>query len=231
MPACARLLEDRRAPRQLGDQQVAVVADDGRVDVLERLRVGAHARRVQPRLVREGVLADVGLGRVGRAVEQLVEQVRGLGQAREALGREHLGAHLQLQVGDDRHEVGVAGPLADAVDRALHLRRAGFHGRERVRDRAAGVVVGVDPERRVGQRFAHDHERRAHLRRQRAAVGVAQHDALGAGAGGHAQALQRVAGVQREAVEEVLGVEQHALARAPPGRRSSRRSSRGSPRA
>ena len=63
-------------------------------------------------------------------------------------------AHLQLQVGDDRDQVGVAGALADAVDRALHLRGAGFDGGQRVGDRAAGVVVGVDAQRDARQRFA-----------------------------------------------------------------------------
>ena len=83
---------------------------------------------------------------------------------------------------------------------------------ERVGDAAAGVVVRVDPQRRAGQRFGDDRERRADLRRQRAAVGVAQHQTLGARLGGGAQAVQRVARIEREAVEEVLGVEQHPLA-------------------
>ena len=83
---------------------------------------------------------------------------------------------------------------------------------QRVGHGAAGVVVAVDAERDARQRFAHDRERRADLRRQRAAVGVAQHDPLGARVGGRAQAVERVARVEREAVEEVLGVEQHALA-------------------
>ena len=73
------------------------------------------------------------------------------------------------------------------------------------------------PSAAAGQRFAHDRERRADLRRQAAAVRVAQHEPLGARLGGRAQAVERVAGVEREAVEEVLGVEQHALARAARG--------------
>ena len=208
------LLDDRAPAGELGDEHVAAVADDRRVDVLEGLGVRPHARGVQARLVREGVLAHVGLGGVGHAVEQLVHEVRRLGQARQVLGREQRHAHLQLQVRDYRDEVRIARALADAVDRALHVRGARFHRGERVGDRAAGVVVGVDAEREAGQRFAHDRERGADLRRQRAAVGVAQHDALGARLGGRAQAVERVAGVQREAVEEVLRVEQHALARA-----------------
>ena len=54
--------------------------------------------------------------------------------------------HLQLQVGDDREQVGVAHALADAVHGTLHLRGAGAHGRERVGHRATGVVVAVDAE-------------------------------------------------------------------------------------
>ena len=50
-----------------------------------RSRVGAHAGDVQAALVGEGVAPDVGLGAVGRAVEQLVDEVRGLGEARELL--------------------------------------------------------------------------------------------------------------------------------------------------
>ena len=55
-------------------------------------------------------------------------------------------------------------------------------------------------------------DRRAHLRGQRRAVGVAQHDALGAGLGGRAQARQRVVAVVAPTVEEMLGVVEHALA-------------------
>ena len=72
--------------------------------------------------------------------------------------------------------------------------------------------MGVDPERDAGERFGDDRHRDADLRRQRAAVGVAQHDPLGPRVGRRARAVQRVAGVFGEAVEEVLGVEQHALA-------------------
>ena len=121
-PRLLSLLDDRAAARELGDQHVAVVADDRRVDVLEGLRFRAHACSVQAGLVCERVLADVRLRRVGRAVEQLVNEVCRLGQLGELLGREQRHAHLQLQVGDDRDQVRVAGALADAVDGALYLR-------------------------------------------------------------------------------------------------------------
>ena len=73
--------------RQLGDQQLAAVADDVGVDVLERRRVGVDAGDVHPALVGERVAPDVRLVGVGREVEQLVEEVRGRRSASRAARR------------------------------------------------------------------------------------------------------------------------------------------------
>ena len=133
------------AAGELGDQHLARVADRGGVDVLERRGVGVDAGDVQPALVREGVLAHVGLVGVGDEVEELVEQVRGLGQPGQR--GQAVVPHLELEVGDDRDEVGVAAALAVAVHRALDHRRPGAHARERVGDADARVVVAVDADR------------------------------------------------------------------------------------
>ena len=45
-----------------------------------------------------------------------------------------------------RDQVGIAAALADAVQRALDLAHAGLDGGERIGDRLAGVVMGVDAE-------------------------------------------------------------------------------------
>ena len=64
---------------------------------------------------------------------------------------------------------------------------------QRVGDRAAGVVVRVDPQRHLRQRSrATSATTSRMLRGQRAAVGVAQHHPLGARVGGGAQAVERV---------------------------------------
>ena len=121
-------------------------------------------------------------------------------------------AELELQVREDRGQVGVAGALADAVHRALHEARALLDGGERVGDGALQVVVGVDPDRHV-EGIDHRLRRLGDLERQARAVGVAERHVLRAGVGGRLQALQRVAGVVAVAVEEVLGVVDHTLAR------------------
>ena len=88
---------------------------------------------------------------VGRAVEDLVERMRGMGEALELVvgdaDLEPLGiSGLELQVADQRDEIGVAAALADAVERALDLARAGAHRGERIRHRLLGVVMGVDAD-------------------------------------------------------------------------------------
>ena len=86
----ARLLgarEHRALARQLGHQQLAAVADDLGVDVLEGARVRAHAGDVHAALVRERVAAHVGLVRVRRHVAQLVDEVGGRRERRELLVR------------------------------------------------------------------------------------------------------------------------------------------------
>ena len=68
----------------------------------------------------------------------------------DGLGKTTVGqdlhAQLELEVRDDREEVGVARALAVSVGRALHVRRAGLDRREGVGDRAAGVVLAVDAD-------------------------------------------------------------------------------------
>ena len=54
---------------------------------------------------------------------------------------------LNARFGITRRQVAVAGPLAVSVDRALHVRRAGLDGRQRVGDAEADVVVRVDADR------------------------------------------------------------------------------------
>ena len=122
-------------------------------------------------------------------------------------------AQLQLEVGQDRGEVGVAAALAVAVHRALHQAGAALHGRQRVGDAAAGVVVGVDADCHVTAELGHHRVRGlGQPAGQRGAVGVAQRHVLGARLGGGAQAAQGVARVVGVGVEEVLGVVDHALA-------------------
>ena len=90
--------------------------------------------------------------RVDGPVEHLGDVVADGGEPLEPAVGEALVAELELQVGDDRREVGVARALAEAVQRALHVTGAGAHRGHRVGDRAAGVVVAVDADHDVARR-------------------------------------------------------------------------------
>ena len=166
---------------------------------------------VQAGLVGERRAADVRLPRRRREVRDLGDRVRDPGRVGEQALRQHPLVQLELEVGDDGDEVGVAGALAVPVDRALHVRGAGVDGGQGVGDRAAGVVVAVDADPHLGV-LAHVVHDVGDPAGQHAAVGVAERDHLGAGVVRRAQHLERVVAVGAVAVEEVLGVEEDRLA-------------------
>ena len=118
-------------------------------------------------------------------------------------------AQLELEIGNDRQEIGVAGALAIAVERALHVGGAGVDGGQRVRDRATRVVVTVDAQTGTGGR-AYRIDDLGDLVGQPPAVRVAEYGDIGAGLGGRAQHLDGVSRIAAVAVEEVLGVEEDA---------------------
>ena len=76
--------------------------------------------------------------------------------------RQRVGAHARRH--HDFLERRVAGALADAVDRALHLTRAGGDRGQRVGDRQAEIVVTVRAERRLRSAFGTRVEDRAEER-------------------------------------------------------------------
>ena len=152
------------------------------------------------------------------------------GELAQLLVVDDAAAHLQLQRGDQRAEVGVAGALAVAVDAALHLHRAGAHRRQRVGHGAAGVVVAVDAGHRAelarSRAGSPPRSRRAGCRRwcRTAPPGAPPPQR-------RLEAAQRVVGVRAGTVEEVLGVEAHLAARPRPARPPTPRSCGGSRRA
>jgi len=105
---------------------------------------------VHAALVRERGVADVGLVVRAVSVDALPDDAADLGEAAEATLRQALDAELELAVGDDLRQVGVAAALADAVDRAVDLDATGLDRRQGVRRGEPAVVVDVDTERRPG---------------------------------------------------------------------------------
>ena len=120
---------------------------------------------------------------------------------------------LEREVGQDADHVGVAGPLAVAVDRRLDVADPGGHGGHRVRDRELGVVVGVDaPRDRPARRGSASRlARTSPMIATSSSVIVppfVSHRTMRprAGLASRPQGRQRVVAVGLVAVEEVLGV-------------------------
>ena len=137
------------------------------------------------RFVRERVRADDRLVPGHVVAGQPLDEPRGRADLRRvdpSLGAERVPADA------DRHhdllERGVAGPLADPVDRALDLADARVDRGERVRDREAEIVVAVRREGHAGDLGAetpHLVEEAGVLHRQREADGIGKVDDRGAG--------------------------------------------------
>ena len=209
--------DEVRAAGLIGDEELALVADALGRDVLVGRRLLHDGGGMDARLGREGALADIGRVAVGGAIEEVVERARHARDLAESRVRyadlEALGIFgLELQRRNDGGEIGVAAAFAEAVERALDLPRAGAHRGKAIRHRLLGVVVGVNADMVSGNLLADLADDLLDLVRQRAAVGVAEHDPAGAGIVGGPGAGKRVGRVRLVAVEEMLAVEQHLAA-------------------
>ena len=120
-------------------------------------------------------------------------------------------AKLQLQIRKHRTQVGVAAAFAVPVHTALHVGAPGFHGRDGIRHRDIGIVVGVDADDPV-EALAHLGHDLHQPMGERAAVGIAQHQNVRARALGGFQRPQREIRVGQKAVEEMLRVVDHFAA-------------------
>ena len=166
----------------------------------------------------EGAFANIGRMAVRRAVQHVVERARHLHQRRHLLrgdaDLEGVGELvLQAQRRDQRAEIGVAAALAEPIQRALDLPRAGTYRGQRIGDRLLGIVMGVDAD--MAARDMLDHVATmvstscgmvpplvSHSTTQRAPEFIGR---LGAG--------QREIGVLLVAVEEVLAIDHHLAPR------------------
>ena len=168
---------------------------------------------MQAGLVSEGARTDVGLARIRHDVGDLGDRVRDPGCFAQCAVRQHPQAALELEVRHQRHEIGIAGSLAVAVERPLDVSRARVDRGEGVGDRATGVVVAVDAEPDTG-RVIDGRDDLTDIVGKQPAVRVAQRDQLRASFGSRPHYGQRIRRIAAVTVEEVLGVEEDAAAKA-----------------
>ena len=196
---------DGGAARLFREQEPPLVAHQGRTAMLVGRRVLHHRVDVHPALVREGAFAHVGLPVVVVDVRHLTQEAGEVHQLPKALFPEAALPELDLQVGDDRAEIGVPASLAVAVERSLDLNRAELDGDDAVGHTCAGIVVRVDAEGRLDP-FCRCKDDLAQLGGQNAPVGVTQDQEVGAAFLSGLQGTDRVVRIGLVAVEVVLGV-------------------------
>ena len=200
----------RRSARQVPEQEPRAVPDSFGVNVLVAVGAASNGARMQTRLVGECRRADVGLLILGRHVHQFGHVMRDRGEAGQALARHGLDAHLEREIRHEHGVVAIAGALAIAVHRSLHVRRTGNHTCHCVCHGAAGVVLGVHADLdavEVLDHLAHD---LFDLMGQRTSVGVAQHQAIGTVHRRCLEHRQRELWVALVTVEEMLRIEEDA---------------------
>ena len=201
-----RLEDDVAAAGLVADEDGALVADDGRVDVLVgggELTDGVHVRAA---LVGEGRGADPRTARIGGEVGDAVDEARQAGEALQRGRGDALPAELQLGAGDDGGEVAVAGALADAVDGTLDVRGASFERGEGVGEAETGVVMRMDADGRLLERGDGGTRSRGDFGRQGASVRIAKHHAVGAASDGCEHGSDRVSRIVFPTIDRVLAV-------------------------
>ena len=196
----------------IGNQHAAPIADAFGHHMLISAWVLQDGGSVDAGLGGEGGSAHEGRVPIRRAVQDFVERPRDMRELAQPLfvdaDVETAGeGGLQLQGADQGHEIGVAAALAEAVQRALDLARAGFDRRERIRDRAAAIVMGVNAEAIAGNDLRGLGDDAPHLVGQGAAVRVAQHDPACAGVMRRLGTSESVLGVLLVAVEVMLAID------------------------
>src|ERR1017187_6106712 len=205
------LIDDIAAAGEVADEDALAVADELGLDVLVGGGVLEDGADVHAALVGEGAFTDEGLVVAQRKVGQLGDEPADAGETGEFIGADGGVVELELEVGDDTSEIGVAAALAVAVHAALYVSGASFDSGQGVGDGEIAIVVDVDADDAVETRadFGDDF---GEARGDGAAVGVAEAEDIGAGSMGGLQGAEGVIGIGDVAVEEVLGIVNELLA-------------------
>ena len=206
------LLEHRRLAGHFRKQEAPAVADGFGVDMLERFAEFQNAVGVHSSFMSKCAAPDERHIPVQSYIGYRRYFYRRRSQIFEILLRDALIVGFYLQIGDYRSELRISAALAEADKCALHLLRARSYRHECARARHVRIVVGVDSYICTRKGFYDLAGDFFNIIGERAAVRVAESQAVRAAAQSRAQAFERVAVIVRHTVKEVLGVENDIFA-------------------
>jgi len=109
-------------------------------------RIFQHRVDMDTPFVGEGASSDEGPGIERWDVGDLAHIQREMRQLFHGFFRDAPPVHLELEVGDDRDEVGVTAALAVSVDGPLDHLNALFDGGDRVGHGESAVIMGMDSQ-------------------------------------------------------------------------------------
>ena len=206
------LLEHRRLAGHFRKQESPAVADGFGVDMLERFAEFQNTVGVHSSFMSKCAAPDKRHIPVQSDIRYRRYFYRRRCQIFEILLRDTLIVGFYLQIGDYRSQARVSAPLAEADKRALYLLRARSDRHECARARHVRIVVGVDSYICTRKGFYDLAGDFFNIIGERAAVRVAERQAVRAATQSRAQAFERVAVIVRHTVKEVLGVENDIFA-------------------
>src|SRR6476660_4157219 len=157
-------------------------------------------------LMCEGAATDKCGTFVWNQIGNFVDVTAGTSQMFQAIACEAFHAELQLEVGNDRTEIGVATALTVAVDCPLDLGRTRFNGSDRIGHGKLAVIVSMNSKDRFREGRTHHGDGFADLLGESSTVRIAQDDALGTSLDCCPDRVERIFGVCVEAVEEVFSI-------------------------
>ena len=206
------LLEHRRLAGHFRKQEAPAVADGFGVDMLERFAEFQNTVGVHSSFMSKCAAPDEWNILVQSDIRYRRYFYRRRCQIFEILLRDALVIGLYLQVRDYRSELRISAALAEADKCALHLLRARSDRHECARARHVRIVVGVDSYICTWKGFYDLAGDFFNIIGERAAVRVAERQAVRAAAQSRAQAFERVAVIVRHTVKEMLGIENDIFA-------------------
>ena len=108
---------------------MTVVADQGRVNMFVSPGVFLNRGDMQPAFMGKGAFADERCTTIRRTVQPFIEHPGNMGELRNTLVTDaDIHTHFQLQVGNQRDDIGIAAALSQPVQGALNLSCTGAHG-------------------------------------------------------------------------------------------------------
>lgn len=144
---------DIASSRKFGNKHALAVADFFRLDMLIKARVTIDRADMDTALMGESGFAHKSLPRKRFHIHYFIHIRGSRGNLPEHIVGQTFFTQFHFDNGNDGTKIGIAAPLADAVHRALNVRRSRLQGGERIGDGKFAVVMGVNAERRFGQFF------------------------------------------------------------------------------